>query len=121
MLGLVYSTNTADSTAILQPGNVTVADFSELETARVLSSKSQALGALRYTANRYVMSTCKQYIQKMLIVFKLWNHRTWLDMGRYGYYSYTWNFVGQQRPFDILWHKVLQIRLPRMDIQTKEI
>jgi hypothetical protein len=54
MLGLVYSTNTADSAAILKPGNVTVADFSDLETTRVLSSKSQALGALRYTANRYV-------------------------------------------------------------------
>ncbi|KAJ4125465.1 hypothetical protein NW768_009084 [Fusarium equiseti] len=53
MLGLAYSTNTADSTAILKPGNVTVADFSELETARVLSSNSQALGALRYTANSY--------------------------------------------------------------------
>ncbi|KAG8670172.1 hypothetical protein FPOAC1_009577 [Fusarium poae] len=53
MLGLVYSTNTADSAAILKPGNVTVADFSDLETTRVLSSKSQALGALRYTANSW--------------------------------------------------------------------
>ncbi|EKJ70013.1 hypothetical protein FPSE_09858 [Fusarium pseudograminearum CS3096] len=54
MLGLIYSTNTADSAAILKPGNVTVPDFSDLETARVLSSKSQALGAMRYTANRFV-------------------------------------------------------------------
>ncbi|UZP42675.1 hypothetical protein NXS19_010491 [Fusarium pseudograminearum] len=53
MLGLIYSTNTADSAAILKPGNVTVPDFSDLETARVLSSKSQALGAMRYTANSY--------------------------------------------------------------------
>ncbi|KAM0500026.1 hypothetical protein ACHAP8_005164 [Fusarium lateritium] len=53
MLGLVYSTNTADSAAILKPGSVTVADFSDLETTRVLSSKSQAVGAMRYTANSY--------------------------------------------------------------------
>ncbi|RGP72715.1 hypothetical protein FLONG3_6723 [Fusarium longipes] len=53
MLGLAYSTSTADSVAILKPGNVTVADFSDLETTRVISSKSQALGALRYTANSY--------------------------------------------------------------------
>ncbi|WZH42433.1 uncharacterized protein QYS62_003427 [Fusarium acuminatum] len=53
MLGLVYSTNTADSSAILRPGNVTVPDMSDLVTNRVLSSKSQALGALRYTANSY--------------------------------------------------------------------
>lgn len=52
MLGLVYSTSTADSSAILRPGNVTVPDMSDLITNRVLSSKSQALGALRYTANR---------------------------------------------------------------------
>ncbi|KAF4993291.1 hypothetical protein FGRMN_6558 [Fusarium graminum] len=53
MLGLVYSTNTADWAAILRPGNVTITDMSDLDTNRVLSSQSQALGALRYTANSY--------------------------------------------------------------------
>lgn len=57
MLGLVYSTNTADSAAILHPGNVTIPDMSNIVTNRVLADKSQnnsqALGALRYTANRY--------------------------------------------------------------------
>ncbi|KAF5661312.1 hypothetical protein FHETE_8546 [Fusarium heterosporum] len=51
MLGLVYSTNTADWAAILRPGNVTITDMSDLITDRVLSSQSQTLGALRYTAN----------------------------------------------------------------------
>ncbi|KAF4337899.1 hypothetical protein FBEOM_8264 [Fusarium beomiforme] len=57
MLGLVYSTNTADSTAILHPGNVTIADMSNIVTNNILSkgskNNSQALGALRYTANSY--------------------------------------------------------------------
>ncbi|CVK98057.1 hypothetical protein LB506_003573 [Fusarium annulatum] len=57
MLGLVYSTNTADSAAILHPGNVTIPDMSNIVTNRVLANKSQnnsqALGALRYTANSY--------------------------------------------------------------------
>ncbi|KAM0555998.1 hypothetical protein ACHAPJ_005979 [Fusarium lateritium] len=53
MLGLVYSTSTADSSAILKPGNVTIPDMSDLDTDRLVSSKSQALGALRYTANSY--------------------------------------------------------------------
>ncbi|KAF5017633.1 hypothetical protein F66182_10419 [Fusarium sp. NRRL 66182] len=48
MLGLVYSTSTAESSAILIPGNVTVPDFSDLDTNRVLASKSQGLSALRY-------------------------------------------------------------------------
>ncbi|KAF4453212.1 hypothetical protein F53441_4085 [Fusarium austroafricanum] len=57
MLGLVYSTNTAESSAILKPGNVSVPDMSNLNTAKVLSKQSmnnpQSLGALRYTANSY--------------------------------------------------------------------
>lgn len=52
-LGLTYSTNPADSFAILKPGNVTIPDLSDLDTERVLSSSSQGLSALRYTANRY--------------------------------------------------------------------
>ncbi|KAM5345753.1 hypothetical protein ACJ41O_011614 [Fusarium nematophilum] len=38
----------ADSVAILKPGNVTIPDMSDLDTDRVLSSKSQGLSALRY-------------------------------------------------------------------------
>ncbi|KAM5378864.1 hypothetical protein ACJZ2D_004166 [Fusarium nematophilum] len=52
-LGLTYSTSAADSVAILKPGNVTIPDMSDLDTDRVLSSKSQGLSALRYTANSY--------------------------------------------------------------------
>lgn len=69
MLGLVYSTNTADSAAILKPGEVTVADFSDLETTRVLSSKSQALGALRYTANRYAHCLLKKKLPRSIDTF----------------------------------------------------
>ncbi|RSL47786.1 hypothetical protein CEP53_009786 [Fusarium sp. AF-6] len=52
-LGLTYSTNPADSFAILKPGNVTIPDMSDLDTERVLASSSQGLSALRYTANSY--------------------------------------------------------------------
>ncbi|KAJ4215386.1 hypothetical protein NW759_009806 [Fusarium solani] len=52
-LGLAYSTNPADSFAILKPGNVTIPDLSDLDTERVLASSSQGLSALRYTANSY--------------------------------------------------------------------
>ncbi|KAM6527913.1 hypothetical protein FALCPG4_008946 [Fusarium falciforme] len=52
-LGLTYSTNPADSFAILKPGNVTIPDLSDLDTERVLASSSQGLSALRYTANSY--------------------------------------------------------------------
>ncbi|RBQ66993.1 hypothetical protein FVER14953_11521 [Fusarium verticillioides] len=47
MLGLVYSTNTADSAAILHPGNVTVPDMSNIVTNRVLANNygTIALGA----------------------------------------------------------------------------
>ncbi|KAL2687705.1 hypothetical protein Neosp_005268 [[Neocosmospora] mangrovei] len=50
---LAYSTNPADSFAILKPGNVTIPDLSDLDTERVLASSSQGLSALRYTANSY--------------------------------------------------------------------
>ncbi|KAI8673438.1 hypothetical protein NCS55_00664000 [Fusarium keratoplasticum] len=52
-LGLTYSTNPADSFAILKPGNVTIPDLWDLDTERVLASSSQGLSALRYTANSY--------------------------------------------------------------------
>ncbi|KAJ3502705.1 hypothetical protein NM208_g16667 [Fusarium decemcellulare] len=47
-LGLTYSTNPANLSAILKEGNVTVPDMSDLVTNRVLASKSQGLSALRY-------------------------------------------------------------------------
>ncbi|CAM1501327.1 Fc.00g104890.m01.CDS01 [Cosmosporella sp. VM-42] len=52
-LGLTYSTNPSNWTTITKPGNVTIPDMSSLETGRVVSSRSQALSALRYTANSY--------------------------------------------------------------------
>ncbi|KAF4975457.1 hypothetical protein FZEAL_7754 [Fusarium zealandicum] len=52
-LGLTYATNPANNLAILKPGNVTIPDMSNLVADRVLSSKSQTLSALRYTANSY--------------------------------------------------------------------
>ncbi|KAF4783777.1 hypothetical protein HER10_EVM0000191 [Colletotrichum scovillei] len=52
-IGLCYSTDTADKRALLVPGNVSIANMASIETERVVKSKTQALGALQYTANSY--------------------------------------------------------------------
>lgn len=38
-----------------KPGTVAVPDMSHIQTNKVLSSNSQAISALRYTANKYVL------------------------------------------------------------------
>ncbi|KAF7546539.1 hypothetical protein G7046_g9268 [Stylonectria norvegica] len=53
LLGLTYSTNAADWIAITRPGNVNIPNMSTVATGRVISSDTQFLGALRYTANNY--------------------------------------------------------------------
>ncbi|KAK0376646.1 hypothetical protein CLIM01_06006 [Colletotrichum limetticola] len=52
-IGLCYSTDTADKRALLVPGNVSIANMASIETEKVVKSKTQALGALQYTANSY--------------------------------------------------------------------
>ncbi|TKW55968.1 hypothetical protein CTA1_11352 [Colletotrichum tanaceti] len=52
-IGLCYSTETADKRALLVPGNVSIANMDTIETAKIVQSKSNALGAQQYTANSY--------------------------------------------------------------------
>ncbi|XP_044717129.1 uncharacterized protein HRG_09398 [Hirsutella rhossiliensis] len=54
-LGLTYNLNPADKVTVTKPGLVSVPDLSSIQTAKVLSSSnpSQAISALRYTANSY--------------------------------------------------------------------
>ncbi|KAL7943322.1 hypothetical protein V8C42DRAFT_354146 [Trichoderma barbatum] len=52
-LGLTYNINPADTITVTKPGTVAVPDMSNIQTNKVLSSNSQAISALRYTANNY--------------------------------------------------------------------
>ncbi|KJZ76837.1 hypothetical protein HIM_03714 [Hirsutella minnesotensis 3608] len=53
-LGLTYNVNPSDKFALTRPGLVSVPDMSEIQTNKVLSPRpSQAISALRYTANSY--------------------------------------------------------------------
>ncbi|ETS01931.1 hypothetical protein M419DRAFT_99510 [Trichoderma reesei RUT C-30] len=52
-LGLTYNINPADNMTVTKPGTVAVPDMSHIQTNKVLSSNSQAISALRYTANNY--------------------------------------------------------------------
>ncbi|RFU76629.1 hypothetical protein TARUN_5568 [Trichoderma arundinaceum] len=52
-LGLTYNINPADTIAVTTPGTVAVPDLSNIQTNKVISSNSQAISALRYTANNY--------------------------------------------------------------------
>ncbi|KAL7902930.1 hypothetical protein HDV64DRAFT_265986 [Trichoderma sp. TUCIM 5745] len=52
-LGLTYNINSADKVAVTAPGTVAVPDMTNIQTGKVLSSNSQAISALRYTANNY--------------------------------------------------------------------
>lgn len=52
-LGLTYNINPADTLAVTKPGTVSVPDMSNIQTNKVLSTNSQAISALRYTANNY--------------------------------------------------------------------
>ncbi|KAH6606999.1 hypothetical protein Trco_006152 [Trichoderma cornu-damae] len=52
-LGLTYNINPAETITVTTPGTVAVPDLSNIQTNKVLSSNSQALSALRYTANSY--------------------------------------------------------------------
>ncbi|UKZ88797.1 uncharacterized protein TrAFT101_004531 [Trichoderma asperellum] len=52
-LGLTYNINSADTIAVTTPGIVAIPDMSNIQTGKVLSSNSQAISALRYTANNY--------------------------------------------------------------------
>ncbi|EGR45783.1 uncharacterized protein TRIREDRAFT_81122 [Trichoderma reesei QM6a] len=51
-LGLTYNINPADNMTVTKPGTVAVPDMSHIQTNKVLSSNSQAISALRYTANK---------------------------------------------------------------------
>lgn len=51
-LGLTYNINSADKVAVTAPGTVAVPDMTNIQTGKVLSSNSQAISALRYTANK---------------------------------------------------------------------
>lgn len=52
-LGLTYNINPADKFTVTSPGIVSIPDLSTIQTFKVLSNKSsQALSALRYTANK---------------------------------------------------------------------
>ncbi|KAM0253918.1 hypothetical protein ACHAQJ_007093 [Trichoderma viride] len=52
-LGLTYNINPADTIAVTTPGTVAIPDMSNIQTNKVLSTNSQAISALRYTANNY--------------------------------------------------------------------
>lgn len=52
MLGLTYNVNGAEGRTITRPGTVAIPDISKIQTGKVLSTGTQALSALRYTANR---------------------------------------------------------------------
>ncbi|UKZ76949.1 hypothetical protein TrVFT333_004665 [Trichoderma virens FT-333] len=52
-LGLTYNINQADTIDVTKPGTVAVPDMTNIQTNKVLSSNSQAVSALRYTANNY--------------------------------------------------------------------
>lgn len=51
-LGLTYNINSADKIAVTAPGTVSVPDMTNIQTGKVLSTNSQAISALRYTANK---------------------------------------------------------------------
>ncbi|PNP38141.1 hypothetical protein TGAMA5MH_10005 [Trichoderma gamsii] len=52
-LGLTYNINSADTVAVTVPGTVAIPDMTNIQTGKVLSTNSQAISALRYTANNY--------------------------------------------------------------------
>ncbi|KAH6680866.1 hypothetical protein B0J14DRAFT_532392 [Halenospora varia] len=54
-LGLTYSTDTNHDIALTYPGNVSIANMTGITTYKVVSSSSQVIGALQYTANSYGM------------------------------------------------------------------
>lgn len=59
-LGLTYNINPADNMTVTKPGTVAVPDMTHIQTNKVLSSNSQAISALRYTANKYVLRNVKK-------------------------------------------------------------
>ncbi|KAH6884471.1 hypothetical protein B0T10DRAFT_531209 [Thelonectria olida] len=52
-LGLCYSNDTAEKHALMVPGNISIPDMSSVQTDKIISDKSEALGAQQYTANSY--------------------------------------------------------------------
>lgn len=51
-ISLCYSTGAAEVYALKVKGDINIADMSSIQTDKVVTTKSRALGAEQYTANR---------------------------------------------------------------------